>query len=320
MVKCDFPGCDNEEVLPFRCKYCGKQFCVKHRLPEYHNCEKINTVTSPGKKTQKVLIARTPPSNLSNIQSTDASTSNLDDFALPDFPEDDFVPYYQTDDKGQISLVKPRESRIRDKYFLSMVSDSFSVGAEILDILIGLLSLVVSFGFTAVLMSNISWTYSGFLVALITGCFFLFIYTKKFVAKKFNCESRFVLTKLGMILTLITLFSPIKFLNPGKVVIPSINYLSKKKKGLISVSGLSLLIVLGAAYILLGWLLPYDKIAFLFVNGTFFVSQLAIVYLIPFKNTDGQRIMAWNWIVYSIMIISSIALLVGTFFLGILNF
>jgi hypothetical protein len=27
--------------LPYICKYCGGVFCVEHRLPEKHNCEKL---------------------------------------------------------------------------------------------------------------------------------------------------------------------------------------------------------------------------------------------------------------------------------------
>lgn len=37
MVKCDF--CDEEvDYLPFQCRYCGKNFCKNHRLPENHDC------------------------------------------------------------------------------------------------------------------------------------------------------------------------------------------------------------------------------------------------------------------------------------------
>lgn len=37
-MKCS--KCDKElEFLPFGCKYCGKQFCKDHRLPEAHNCD-----------------------------------------------------------------------------------------------------------------------------------------------------------------------------------------------------------------------------------------------------------------------------------------
>ncbi|MEM4184708.1 MAG: AN1-type zinc finger domain-containing protein [Nitrososphaerota archaeon] len=33
--------CGAEEVLPFKCAYCGEQFCSKHRLPESHDCRAI---------------------------------------------------------------------------------------------------------------------------------------------------------------------------------------------------------------------------------------------------------------------------------------
>ncbi|RLI30914.1 hypothetical protein DRO51_04425, partial [Candidatus Bathyarchaeota archaeon] len=46
--KCEICG---KEVypLPYRCNYCGGIFCVDHRLPEKHNCSKLEEVI----KTQK---------------------------------------------------------------------------------------------------------------------------------------------------------------------------------------------------------------------------------------------------------------------------
>lgn len=37
MAKCS--ECGKEISMPFRCKFCGKTFCSKHRLPENHQCE-----------------------------------------------------------------------------------------------------------------------------------------------------------------------------------------------------------------------------------------------------------------------------------------
>ncbi|MHA1340388.1 MAG: rhomboid family intramembrane serine protease [Promethearchaeota archaeon] len=37
MAKCNFCG-DELDYLPFKCKYCGKEYCKIHRLPENHNC------------------------------------------------------------------------------------------------------------------------------------------------------------------------------------------------------------------------------------------------------------------------------------------
>ncbi|TFG19831.1 MAG: hypothetical protein EU530_05130, partial [Promethearchaeota archaeon] len=37
MVNCDFCS-DDVDYLPFRCRYCGKSYCKKHRIPENHAC------------------------------------------------------------------------------------------------------------------------------------------------------------------------------------------------------------------------------------------------------------------------------------------
>jgi Zn-dependent protease len=34
--------CGREEVLPFRCAYCGDYFCSAHRLPEAHDCRQLH--------------------------------------------------------------------------------------------------------------------------------------------------------------------------------------------------------------------------------------------------------------------------------------
>ena len=31
--------CGKKEAIPYKCRYCGKTFCIDHRLPEQHTCE-----------------------------------------------------------------------------------------------------------------------------------------------------------------------------------------------------------------------------------------------------------------------------------------
>lgn len=42
MAKCGVCG---EETIPYKCSHCGGCFCVKHRLPENHDCVTIKTLT-----------------------------------------------------------------------------------------------------------------------------------------------------------------------------------------------------------------------------------------------------------------------------------
>jgi len=46
LVKCEV--CGVEVYLPFKCIYCGKYYCVNHRLPEAHSCDKLSLI-----KTEK---------------------------------------------------------------------------------------------------------------------------------------------------------------------------------------------------------------------------------------------------------------------------
>jgi len=39
VMKCHHKGCKIKmKVLKFSCKYCCSDFCLKHQLPEDHNC------------------------------------------------------------------------------------------------------------------------------------------------------------------------------------------------------------------------------------------------------------------------------------------
>ncbi|MEN2975442.1 MAG: AN1-type zinc finger domain-containing protein [Candidatus Caldarchaeales archaeon] len=50
-MKCSI--CGREELLPFKCKYCGGYYCAEHRLPEKHNCLGAIAASSPYEKELK---------------------------------------------------------------------------------------------------------------------------------------------------------------------------------------------------------------------------------------------------------------------------
>ncbi len=48
MVGCSYKECkESISYLPFKCKYCGRTFCTKHRLPENHDCDGIKGSKEP---------------------------------------------------------------------------------------------------------------------------------------------------------------------------------------------------------------------------------------------------------------------------------
>jgi Zn-dependent protease len=54
-MKCDV--CGKETFLPFHCQYCGGQFCEDHRLPENHNCSKIDLARA-AKQEEEYVVSR----------------------------------------------------------------------------------------------------------------------------------------------------------------------------------------------------------------------------------------------------------------------
>ncbi len=55
-VKCHY--CGEDAYLPFRCAYCGQQFCVKHRLPEGHECSRRLEARAPRERPTEAVERR----------------------------------------------------------------------------------------------------------------------------------------------------------------------------------------------------------------------------------------------------------------------
>jgi Zn-dependent protease len=48
--------CGRETFLPFRCPYCGDQFCTEHRLPENHNCPRMDLARAQRQEEAAVVL------------------------------------------------------------------------------------------------------------------------------------------------------------------------------------------------------------------------------------------------------------------------
>lgn len=48
--------CGEQVALPFRCPYCEGYFCSEHRLPENHQCPRIEQARAPKKEVKPVVL------------------------------------------------------------------------------------------------------------------------------------------------------------------------------------------------------------------------------------------------------------------------
>jgi Zn-dependent protease len=58
-MKCQ--KCQKEVFLPFQCPYCKGYFCSEHRLPENHECPRIEYARTPKEETRPIIVQKQEP-------------------------------------------------------------------------------------------------------------------------------------------------------------------------------------------------------------------------------------------------------------------
>jgi Zn-dependent protease len=268
--------CGQETLMPFQCSYCGGQFCSEHRLPENHQCPRIGLAQA--QKQETVAEVLTPQKN-----SYQFSIS--------------FGPQRQA--KGHIYLT-PKE----------------------LKHLIPAALLIIGIGFSIVFYQNFfnnnffaslgwGWTEMSIFAVLLTVSFLIHEMSHKFTAQKHGLWAEFRLTTWGAALTLISVFTPVRLISPGAVMIAGPAKLDEIGK--ISIAGpitnISLsLLFLGVALAPVS--LPYYV---LFMWLASFNAFIAVFNLIPFGILDGFKIFSWNKKVWVATFAAAAALTVYTY-------
>lgn len=61
--KCSHPGCKNNNKVAIHCLKCNKNFCLKHRFPDTHNCSSLDRDNKNYKNNLKSTNKNNKPSN-----------------------------------------------------------------------------------------------------------------------------------------------------------------------------------------------------------------------------------------------------------------
>ncbi|MEM2911861.1 MAG: AN1-type zinc finger domain-containing protein [Candidatus Bathyarchaeia archaeon] len=245
--------CGKEVFLPFRCPYCGDYFCSEHRLPENHECPRVDLARFPKKE------------------------------------ETPLKPIPQTPESYEYTVTYiPVESK-RKFYFSLKEAKHLAIGAMLV------LGIGLSLGFSPAAYAAIGSPLILFVFALlVTASFFIHELAHKFVAQKEGLWAEFRLMFVGIILTAISIISPLfKIISPGAVFIAG--FASKKSIGKISIAGPSTNIVLSAVLIVL-WLTVNQPIL---LFAATFNAWIALFNLIPFGILDGFKVFSWNKMIWA---------------------
>ena len=146
----------------------------------------------------------------------------------------------------------------------------------------------------------------GILAAVFTAAFLLHELAHKFVAQHHGLWAEFRLTKTGALITLFSIFFPIKLISPGAVMVGGFGNI--ETLGKVSLAGPLANLFLSILFWGIIQTSPSTTLFLIAGYGGFFNALIALYNLIPFGLLDGQKIFRWNKMVWGATFALSIAL------------
>jgi Zn-dependent protease len=144
--------------------------------------------------------------------------------------------------------------------------------------------------------------------------FILHELSHKYVAQRFGLWAEFRINTMGVILTAISIVSPLKFIAPGAVMISG--FADKDRMGCTALAGPIVNVTITIA--LLAALPAVSTASILYapiVAGAAINAFLALFNLIPFAIFDGKKVYTWSRAYWAVTFLISLVLTVYTYFL-----
>lgn len=135
----------------------------------------------------------------------------------------------------------------------------------------------------------------------------------KYVAQGYGLWAEFRLNSMGVILTAMSIVSPIKFIAPGAVMISG--FADRDRMGRTAFAGPLVNIVIAIGLLMILPALIGTGIYRAIVAGAAINSFLALFNLIPFAVLDGQKVYAWKRRYWAASFSLSLALTIYTYFI-----
>jgi Zn-dependent protease len=270
-MKCQ--ACSQETLLPFRCSHCGGQFCSAHRLPENHNCPKIEAA-----RTQRQ----------DQVLTNQAYGSYQYSYVYGEQPK---RSYHITTSPKELKHIG--------------VAAALVVG---IGISIGLYG-----NFFGGFLFEWTYAMMGVFAVIMVASFLTHEIGHKVVAQKNGLWAEFRLTTWGALLTLVSVFVPFRMIAPGAMMIGGNlqkreDIVKISVAGPVTNIVYSL-IFFGLAYFAP---VPVDW-SLMLMFAAYINAFMAVFNLIPFGVLDGFKIFTVNKKVWAAMFVPSAILAIATF-------
>lgn len=160
--------------------------------------------------------------------------------------------------------------------------------------------IVVSLVYLSIIRFNLF--FFPFVLLAVILAFVLHEIAHRTMARKLGFIARYVADRRGLLLTLLSIFFPIKIIAPGAVVI--VGYPGLEEEGLIALAGPLTNIFLSYLGIMLFYASPPTLLSVLAYVLAKINADVAIFNLLPIGILDGRKIYRWNvktWAVFFVI-------------------
>jgi Zn-dependent protease len=135
----------------------------------------------------------------------------------------------------------------------------------------------------------------------------------KYVAQGYGLWAEFRLNTMGLVLTALSVFSPLKFIAPGAVMIQG--FADKFRMGRTALAGPLVNVIICAGLLIVMPPFQGTGIYLALLAGAAINAFLALFNLIPFSIFDGQKIYSWNRRYWAALFLVSVGLTIYTNFI-----
>jgi Zn-dependent protease len=271
-MKCQV--CAQETMMPFRCPFCGGQFCSVHRLPESHACPGI--AAARAQKREQVMTQQGYNSyNYSYV-----------------FGQQPFKRQYRVN-------FSQREVKHIAVAALLVVGIGFSIGFY------GNFFGGFSFTWTLGMMA--------FFAVVMVASFLTHEIGHKIMAQKRGLWAEFRLTTWGAVLTFASIFLPFRMIAPGAMMIGG-TLQKRDDLLKISLAGPITNLVYSVVFVGLAFILPISlEWGLVFLFCAYINAFMALFNLIPFGVLDGYKIFSLSKKLWALVFVPSLVLTIITF-------
>jgi Zn-dependent protease len=134
----------------------------------------------------------------------------------------------------------------------------------------------------------------------------------KYVAQGYGLWAEFRLNMTGLLLTAVSVISPIKFIAPGAVMIAG--FADRERMGKTAFAGPITNVIIAVGLLVLLPAFGTGAIYQAVVAGASINAFLALFNLIPFAVFDGQKVYTWDKRYWAMLFLISLGLTIYTIF------